>query len=81
MYLPNFPLLYTCTENEEVLIDFAQTHKEDFVPDGMTIDQNGTLYVATWGGSRILVINPDEKKIIKEITFPTAKITSVCILK
>lgn len=43
----------------------------------MTIDENGNLYVATWGGSKIYVIDPREKKITKEIEIPTAQVTSV----
>lgn len=43
----------------------------------MTIDENGMIYVATWSGSRIIVINPKTKKIIREIAMPTEQITSV----
>lgn len=45
----------------------------------MTIDENGLLYVATWNGGRIIVINPVTKEITREITMPTAKVTSVCV--
>jgi sugar lactone lactonase YvrE len=63
--------------NEEVLLDFTKTHTEVFAPDGMTIDENGVIYVATWDGSRLMVIDPKTKTIKSEITFPTAKVTSV----
>ncbi|CAG9802260.1 unnamed protein product [Chironomus riparius] len=64
--------------NESVLIDFAVTHPDnEFAPDGMTIDENGFLYVATWNGARILVINPVTKEIVREIQMPTAKVTSL----
>jgi len=64
--------------NESVLIDFVKTHPDIiFSPDGMTIDENGTLWVATWNGSRIIVINPVTKKIVKEISMPTAQVTSL----
>lgn len=64
--------------NESVLIDFDQTHKGiQFAPDGMTIDENGLLYVATWNGGRIIVINPVTKQIVREITMPTAQVTSL----
>lgn len=44
--------------NERVLIDFKQNgERPGFVPDGMTIDADGNLYVATWGGSRIIKVN------------------------
>lgn len=45
--------------NEKVLIDFRVDGKNPgFGPDGMTIDADGNLYVCTWGGSKILKINP-----------------------
>lgn len=45
--------------NERVLIDFKVDGKNPgFIPDGMTIDTEGFLYVATWGGSRIFKIDP-----------------------
>lgn len=66
------------TANEKVLIDFAKTHEDHgFAPDGMTIDENGNLYVATWNGGRIIIINPVTKKILREISMPTPKVTSV----
>jgi gluconolactonase len=43
----------------------------------MTIDSNGTLYVATWGGSRVINIDPETKLIIREIILPTAQVTSL----
>jgi gluconolactonase len=43
----------------------------------MTIDSNGTLYVATWNGSRIIVINPEKKEVVREIEMPTAQVTSL----
>lgn len=60
------------------MVDLNATHPgTEFVGDGMTIDANGTLYVATFFGSRILVVDPDAKKIVKEIAMPTAQVTSL----
>ncbi|KAG4068696.1 hypothetical protein HA402_002387 [Bradysia odoriphaga] len=45
--------------NEKVLIDFRNNgERPSFGPDGMTIDAEGNLYVCTWGGSKILKIDP-----------------------
>lgn len=45
--------------NERVVINLDDGNRPpSFVPDGMTIDTQGNLYVATWGGSRVLKINP-----------------------
>lgn len=71
-------IIDSSTANEKVLVDFAKTHEnQEFAPDGMTIDDQGNLYIATWDGSRIIVFNPVSKMIIREIMMPVPKITSV----
>lgn len=66
------------TANESLLIDFNVTHAGiEFAADGMTIDENGILYVATWNGARIIVINPVTKQVVREISMPTAQVTSL----
>lgn len=63
--------------NERVVIDFTiNGERPEFVADGMTIDTNGSLYVATFGGSKILKINPKTGAIEMEIMFPAEQITS-----
>ena len=46
------------------------------VPDGMTIDENGMLWIAHFGGSRISHWNPESGQILKEYFFPVSNITS-----
>lgn len=43
----------------------------------MTIDDNGSLYVAAFGWSKVLKINPDTGVIELEIKLPAEQITSV----
>jgi len=63
--------------NGKVLIDFkVNGERPNFGPDGMTIDADGNLYVCTWGGSKILKINPNNGEIELEIKFPSEQITS-----
>ena len=64
--------------NEKVLTDISNfgTLKTN-VPDGLTIDQEGNLYVAMFGGSRILKINTTNGKIMTEIPMPVPQITSM----
>jgi sugar lactone lactonase YvrE len=38
-------------------------------PDGMTIDSSGNLWVATWGGSKVLNINPRDRTLIGTVDF------------
>jgi gluconolactonase len=47
------------------------------VPDGLTIDYEGNLYVAMFGGSKILKFNTTTGKFMSEITFPVKQITSM----
>lgn len=63
--------------NGHTVIDFTVNgQRPDFVPDGMTIDANGSLYVATFGGSKVLKVNPATGAIELEIEIPAEQITS-----
>lgn len=45
--------------NGQRIIDFrVNGERPSFVPDGMTIDTDGNLYVATWDGSKVLKVDP-----------------------
>lgn len=43
----------------------------------MTIDDEGNLYVATFGGFKIIKVNPSTGKILLEIKVPAEQVTSV----
>lgn len=47
------------------------------VPDGLTIDANGTIYLAMFGASTILIIDPDHGNIVNKFILPTKQITSM----
>ena len=55
---------------------FMSFTEEDGFPDGMTIDNEGRLWIAFWGGSKIMCVNPDSKAIEEVVSFPVSKITS-----
>ncbi|XP_062534276.1 regucalcin-like isoform X1 [Armigeres subalbatus] len=64
-------------QNETVFYDLQVGGKNSgFVADGMTHDTDGNLYVATWGGSKLLKINLKTKKIEQEIAIPAKQVTS-----
>ncbi|XP_055844650.1 regucalcin-like [Episyrphus balteatus] len=46
-------------------------------PDGMTIDSEGFLYVAIFGGSSVLKIHPKNGKVLLNIKIPCESVTSV----
>lgn len=47
-------------------------------PDGMTIDREGMLWVALWGGSAVTRWNPDNGELMGRIPLPASRITSCC---
>uniref|UniRef100_A0A0K8TA38 Regucalcin n=1 Tax=Lygus hesperus TaxID=30085 RepID=A0A0K8TA38_LYGHE len=48
------------------------------LPDGMTIDSDGNLWLALFGGARVIEVNPSTGKLLRTIDIPTAhQITSV----
>ena len=66
--------------NRQVFVDLpnADLSNNGACPDGMTIDAEGQLYVAMWGGSRIDVYRDDNGKgvLVETIAVPTALQTS-----
>uniref|UniRef100_A0A1A9W1H5 Regucalcin n=1 Tax=Glossina brevipalpis TaxID=37001 RepID=A0A1A9W1H5_9MUSC len=50
--------------------------KNHLLPDGMTIDTEGNIYVATFNGYTIYKVNPVTGKILMEIKLPCKQITS-----
>ncbi len=60
-------------KNKRVVIRIEE--KEGF-PDGMTIDSEGMLWIAHWGGWQVTRWNPKTGEKLRSIKFPAAKITS-----
>jgi len=50
------------------------------VPDGMTIDEEGKLWIALWGGSKVIRLDPLTRKIIGEIKVPAVNTSSCCFV-
>ncbi|GLC90357.1 SMP-30/gluconolactonase/LRE family protein [Lysinibacillus piscis] len=46
-------------------------------PDGITIDENDQLFIAMWGGHKVIHFNPKTTEIIAEIQVPAPHVTSV----
>lgn len=45
-------------------------------PDGMTIDVNGCLWIALWGGSAIACYDPKTAKLMQKIDLPASQVSS-----
>lgn len=48
------------------------------VPDGMTVDSEGMIWVAHWGGSRVTRWNPITGKQLDQVDLPVSQVTSCC---
>lgn len=44
-------------------------------PDGMTIDENGLLWIGLWNGNGLLLVDTKTEAIVKHIPLPTDKVT------
>jgi sugar lactone lactonase YvrE len=47
-------------------------------PDGMAIDSVGRLWVACWGGSAVLCVDPARGDVVDRIDLPCPNVTSCC---
>ena len=67
------------TPNGEMLSRrrFVQIQQQGTYPDGMTLDAEGNLWVALWGGWGVNQYSPDGK-LIKHIRLPVSQVTK-CI--
>lgn len=48
----------------------------DGIPDGMTIDCDGMLWIALWGGYKVVHYNPNTGAKLDEIPLPVSQVTS-----
>jgi|TARA_B100000745_G_scaffold151365_2_gene98963 sugar lactone lactonase YvrE len=63
------------TSNQRLCIDLSN---EEGYPDGMTIDNEGHLWVAMWAGSQLLRVDPMARKVVQNIPMPVKNPTSCC---
>ncbi|XP_017101819.2 regucalcin-like [Drosophila bipectinata] len=64
--------------NPKVAFDLRKIRPEGpMYPDGITIDTEGNIYVATFWGGTVFKVDPSSGKILLEIAIPTSQVTSV----
>lgn len=61
-------------QNKKLLYTFAESYG---TPDGIAIDSNDCLYIAIWGGAKVVQFNPATSEILEEIYVPAPNVTSV----
>lgn len=54
---------------------WAAVPERDGIPDGLTIDSEGCLWLALWDGGRVLRFSPDGQ-VIGEVRLPVSRVTS-----
>jgi len=62
--------------NKKVAFDIKE-NKLTGLPDGMTSDSQGHLWIALYGGGKVIEVDPKEKKLVRSIDIPAEKVTSV----
>lgn len=60
------------------VIDYGLAGLKPAFPDGMTIDNYGKLWVASYGAGKVHCINPASGKIENWVDIPCSNVTSVC---
>ena len=56
---------------------FYQASEDEGIPDGMTVDRNGNIWLALWDGFAVVQLAPDGR-VIGKSPFPVAKVSSLC---
>jgi sugar lactone lactonase YvrE len=56
----------------------VQLNKEEGVPDGMAVDNDGGIWVAHFGGGNSVRYNPANGERLSEIKVPALQVTSCC---
>ena len=52
--------------------------KEMGIPDGMTVDDEGNIWVALWGGHGVIKYDPKTGDILDKVEVPAPNVTSCC---
>jgi len=62
--------------NRRVIVQFPESLEYGY-PDGMTVDAEGMLWIAHWGGSRVTRWNPASGEMLAAVKIPATQVTSV----
>ncbi|XP_077986233.1 regucalcin-like [Glandiceps talaboti] len=71
----DFDLDYGVISNRRTCVNIPES---EGLPDGMTMDSEGKLWVAMFYGSQVIRIDPGTGTILRRVKFPAKGITSCC---
>lgn len=74
LYSYDFDLEKGTISNREIIYTFEESYG---TPDGMAIDSAGHLFIAIWGGSKVIRFDPSACRVREEIAVPAPHVTSV----
>jgi sugar lactone lactonase YvrE len=69
----DFDILTGNINNEKVIIEIPESMG---YPDGMTIDSEGKLWIASWNGNSVYRYDPLSGKLMQKIDLPAKNVTS-----
>ena len=81
VYAYDYDISVGAISNRRVVFDYKtdlESAKVDELPDGMDVDSNGNLWVASFGGGRVLHIDPKRRALIGYVEIPCLPVTSLC---
>ncbi|KAL7633393.1 UNVERIFIED_CONTAM: hypothetical protein RMT77_016264 [Armadillidium vulgare] len=66
--------------NRRVVYDMnsSEITSDSQYPDGMTIDNDGNLWVGCYNGAKVICIDPSVGKIVRKVDIPSLYTTSCC---
>ncbi|XP_029176331.1 regucalcin-like [Nylanderia fulva] len=62
--------------NKRIAFDLDKANVKG-LPDGMTIDTDGNLWIALWGGYQVIQVNPKTQEVLRKVKIPAENVTSV----
>ncbi len=63
--------------NRRTIVDFSVSQQPGN-PDGMSVDSEGMMWVAHWGGARLTRWNPSTGRLLETMAVPADQVASCC---
>lgn len=64
--------------NRRTVLDYSTACLGGAIPDGMTSDVDGNLWIANFRGSQVICVDPVKGRVTRQVDLPSKNVTSVC---